>query len=52
MKNGELMAVFKVSGQIYTVPGEHDRVYLCVTTNWLTDKVVAFDLVKNGNQTD
>ena len=51
-KNGELMAVFKVSGQIYTVPGEHDRVYLCVTTNWLTEKVVAFDLVKNGNQTD
>lgn len=52
VKNGELMAVFKVSGQIYTVPGEHDQVYLCVTTNWLTEKVVAFELVKNGNQTD
>ncbi len=43
------VSVFSVSGQIYTVSGNGDSVYLRVTTDWLNETVVAFDLVKGGS---
>jgi hypothetical protein len=44
--NNEFVSVFSVSGQIYTVPQTDTVVYLCLTTDWLENTVVAFDFVK------
>jgi hypothetical protein len=43
--NKEFVSVFSASGQIYTVPQTDNVVYLCLTTDWLENTVVAFDLV-------
>ena len=47
-KDCEFRSVFMVSGQIYTVPGDDELVYLRLTTDltpdWLNDTVVIFDL--------
>lgn len=42
----DFVSVFSVSGQIYTVPGNNDCVYLYLTTDWIENKNVAFDLVE------
>jgi len=44
--NGEFVSWFSVSGQIYTVSGNSDCVYLCVTTEWMTEATVVFDVVR------
>jgi hypothetical protein len=44
--NNEFVSVFSVSGQIYTVPETDTVVYLCLTTDWLENTVVVFDLVQ------
>lgn len=44
--NYEFVSVFSVSGQIYTVLESSDCVYLCLTTEWMDNTVVAFDLVQ------
>ncbi len=44
--DGEFVSWFSVSGQIYTVSGNSDCVYLCVTTEWLTEATVLFDIVR------
>ena len=46
-KDCEFVSVFQVSGQIFTVSENNGCVYLCLTTDWLTETVVVFDLVKN-----
>ena len=47
-KDCEFMSVFMVSGQIYTIPGNDELVYLRLTTDlspdWLNEKVVIFAL--------
>ncbi len=45
-ENCDFVSVFSVSGQIYTVPGITDCVYLCLTTDWMENKNVTFDLVE------
>ena len=47
-KDCELVSVFSVSGQIYTVSKNSENVYLCLTTDWMTDTIVVFDLVGGG----
>jgi hypothetical protein len=44
--NNEFVSEFSVSGQIYTVPQTDTVVYLCLTTDWLENTVVVFDLVE------
>ena len=44
-KDCEFVSIFLVSGQIYTVSENGDYVYLCLTTDWLNETVVVFDLV-------
>jgi hypothetical protein len=44
--NNEFVSVFSVSGQIYTVSQTDTVVYLCLTTDWLENTVVVFDLVE------
>ena len=44
--DSEFVSVFSVSGQIYTVPENGDCVYLCLTTDWLNETIVVFDLVE------
>ena len=48
----EFVSVFTVSGQIYIVPENDSCVYLCLTTEWLTETVVVFDLVTIETPTD
>ena len=47
-KDCEFMSVFMVSGQIYTIPGNDELVYLRLTTDlspdWLNEEVVIFAL--------
>lgn len=47
-KDCEFMSVFMVSGQIYTIPGNDESVYLRLTTDltpgWLNETVVIFTL--------
>ena len=47
-KDCEFVSVFQVSGQIFTVSENNSCVYLCLTTDWLTETVVVFDLVENN----
>ena len=42
----DFVSVFLVSGQIYTVPNDAGRIYLCLTTDWMENSVVVFDIVK------
>ena len=46
--NCDFVSVFTVSGQIYTVPGDYETVYLCLTSDWMEDwlnnTIVVFDL--------
>ena len=42
-RSGEFASLFPVEGEIYTVPGSDDVVYLLLTTDWMEDTVVAFD---------
>ena len=44
--DGEFASVFSVSGQIYTTPQSDTVVYLCLTTDWLDNTVVVFDIVE------
>lgn len=44
--DSEFVSAFSVSGQIYTIPQNDDCVYLCLTTDWLNETIVVFDLVK------
>ena len=43
----EFVSVFSVSGQIYTIVENDEFVCLCLTTDWLNEAVVIFDLVEN-----
>ncbi|MCR5206582.1 MAG: hypothetical protein K6E47_16255 [Lachnospiraceae bacterium] len=45
-ENCEFVSVFSVSGQIYTIPENADCVYLRLTTEWMEDRTVVFDLVE------
>ena len=44
-ENCEFVSVFPVSGQIYTVPDDGECVYLLLTSVWMSETVVVFDLV-------
>ncbi len=48
--DGEFVSVFSVSGQIYTAPQDDTVVYLCLTTEWLDNTVVVFNLVEAENE--
>lgn len=52
IKDCEFVSVFSVSGQIYTISENNDCVYLCLTTDWLNETVVVFDLVIKDNVTE
>lgn len=41
----EFVSTFSVSGQIYTCQESDKNIYLCLTTDWLNEVVVAFDLI-------
>lgn len=43
----EFASVFSVSGDIFTIPGG-ECAYLRLTTEWMTDRIIAFDMVKTG----
>ena len=43
--DGELAALFEVSGEIYTVPGDDSVVYLILTTDWMDETVIRFDRI-------
>jgi len=45
MNDCEFVSVFSVSGQIYTVSEANNCVYLCLTTEWMNNTIVVFDLV-------
>ena len=42
----EFVSVFLVSGQIYAMPQNDTVIYLCLTTDWMENTVVAFDIVE------
>lgn len=44
-KNCEFVSVFSVSGKIYTVSDNIDYVYLQLTTDWMEETTVIFDLI-------
>lgn len=44
--DGEFVSTFSASGQIYTVQGNTDTVYLCLTTSWMDGTFVAFDICR------
>ena len=46
IKDCEFVSVFSVSGQIYTISENGACVYLCLTTDWMDDTIVIFDLVE------
>lgn len=46
--NCEFASVFDAEGEIYTVSGS-DSIYLKLTTSWLDNVIVKFDLVKQTN---
>ena len=43
----EFVSAFSVSGQIYTIVEDDEFVCLCLTTDWLNEAVLIFDLVGN-----
>ena len=43
-KDCEFVSYFSVSGQIFTVPENSDSVYLRLTTDWMEDQGIIFDL--------
>ena len=43
----EFVSTFSVSGKIYTIVENDEFVCLCLTTDWLNEAVVIFDLVGN-----
>jgi len=43
----EFASVFSVSGDIFTIPGG-ECAYLRLSMDWMTDRVIIFDLVKTG----
>ena len=43
----EFVSAFPVSGQIYTILENDEFLCLSLTTNWLKEAVVAFDLVED-----
>ena len=43
----EFVSVFSVSGQIYTIVENDEFVCLRLTTDWLNEAAVIFDLVEN-----
>ncbi|MBR4725053.1 MAG: hypothetical protein IK071_04640 [Lachnospiraceae bacterium] len=45
-KDCEFVSYFPVSGQIYTISENSDCVYLLLTTDWMENQAVVFDLVK------
>ena len=45
-KDGEFVSVFSVSGQIYVISGNDNYVYLRLTTDWLNETGVYFDLTE------
>lgn len=45
----EFVSVFSVSGQIYTISESDECVYLCLTTDWMNETVVVFDLMTNSS---
>lgn len=48
-KDCEFVSAFPVSGQIYIVPGNSERVYVYLTTEWMENQNVVFDLVEEGD---
>ena len=51
-KDCEFVSAFSVSGQIYTVLENENCVYLCLSTDWLNETIVVFDLVSNNKSID
>ena len=45
-KDCEFVSAFTVSGQIYTISGKSDCVYLRLSTDWMNDKIVVFDIIE------
>lgn len=45
--DSEFVSVFSVSGQIYTMPQTDTVIYLCLTTDWMENTVVVFDIVES-----
>lgn len=48
----EFVSVFSVSGQIYTIVEDDEFICLCLTTDWLNETVVIFDLVENNTSAE
>ena len=44
--NCEFVSTFDVTGEIYTIESNPNLVYLKITTEWLEDTIVIFDLVE------
>ena len=44
--NCEFVSTFDVAGEIYTIENNSNLVYLKITTEWLEDTIVIFDLVE------
>ena len=42
-RDGEFAAAFSAAGEIYTVPGDPDTVYVVLTTGWMENAAVRFD---------
>ncbi len=43
----EFASTFLVDGDIYTIQ-EGECVYICLTTDWLVDTIIVFDLLQTG----
>lgn len=44
--NCEFVSTFDITGEIYTIDNNSDLVYLKITTEWLEDTIVVFDLAE------
>ena len=42
----ELVCTFNVTGSVYINPKEKSSIYLVISTDWMTDTVVVFDLIE------
>lgn len=45
--DNEFVSAFSASGQIYTTAEDDAVVYLCLTTDWLENTVVVFDMIES-----
>lgn len=44
--NCEFVSTFQVSGQIYMLADDSDTVLLCLTTDWMENALIEFELAK------